>query len=156
MKKLLLLVGVAVVAAAMYVAASPASRPSAYASQKEVVALQKKVAALNKSLKTVRTAANAAVGFIGTCFLTISGKNASETTFPVSQFGTAGDGFLYGSPNAGGAAPVARSALDYDPSQAARAHLQMVNVVCGTGTPLSHRAVRSGSSRLLRWAEGTR
>jgi len=156
MKKLLMLVGVAVVAAAMYVAASSASQQSTFASQKEVAALQKKVATMSKTLKAVKTAANAAAGFIGTCFLTVSGKNAAETTFPVSQFGSAGDGFLYGSTAAGAAAPIARTALDYDPSPAAFAHLQEVNTVCGTGTPLRHDAVHSADSRLLRWAKRTR
>ena len=44
MKRLLMFVGVAVVAAAMYVAASPASQQGSFASQKEVTALKKQVA----------------------------------------------------------------------------------------------------------------
>ena len=64
MKRLLMFVGVAVVAAAMYVAASPASQQGGFASQKEVSALKKQVASLSKSLKSTKKEADAVAGFL--------------------------------------------------------------------------------------------
>ena len=61
MKRFLMLVGVAAVAAAMYVAASPASQQSRGPTLKQFNALKKQVATLNKKLKAVTTEADAAV-----------------------------------------------------------------------------------------------
>ena len=69
MKRLLMFVGVAVIAAAMYVAASPASQQGGFASQKEVSALKKQVASLSKSLKSTKKESDAVAGFLGDCFL---------------------------------------------------------------------------------------
>ena len=54
MKRFLMLVGVAVVAAAMYVAASPASQ-QAGPTAKQFAALKKQVAALSKKVKSTQT-----------------------------------------------------------------------------------------------------
>ena len=51
MNRFLMLVGVAVVAAAMYVAASPASQQSKGPSEKQFLALKKTVTAQGKKLK---------------------------------------------------------------------------------------------------------
>jgi len=56
MKRFLLLVGVAAVAAAMYVAASPASQQSKGPTLKQFNALKKQVATLNKTLKSLALA----------------------------------------------------------------------------------------------------
>jgi outer membrane murein-binding lipoprotein Lpp len=54
MKRFLLLVGVAVVAAAMYVAASPASQQSSGPTAKQFRALKAQVATLSKKVKTAQ------------------------------------------------------------------------------------------------------
>jgi hypothetical protein len=55
MKRFLMLVGVAVVAAAMYVAASPASQQAKGPTAKQFNALKKQVATLSKNLKTAQS-----------------------------------------------------------------------------------------------------
>ena len=151
MKRFLLLAGVAVVAAAMYVAASPASQQSKFATEKQVVALQKKVATLSKSLKSVKAEADAAVGIIGLCYLDISGNTATFKVMPVSQRGVAGTGYLFGT--SGTNSPT--TALDVA-AASPQAYLQEVDPSCATGTALKHRALRSSISRLRAWAEPAR
>ena len=55
MKRFLMLVGVAVVAAAMYVAASPAIQQSKGPTAKQFKALKAQVASLSKTVKAVKT-----------------------------------------------------------------------------------------------------
>jgi hypothetical protein len=69
MKRFLMLVGVAVVAAAMYVAASPASQQSAGPTAKQFNALKKQVAALSKTVKTNQNALNGLVIAYAHCSL---------------------------------------------------------------------------------------
>ena len=152
MKRFLLLAGVAVVAAAMYVAASPASQQSKFATEKQVVALQKKVATLSKSLKSVKAEADAAVGIIGLCYLDISGNTATFKVLPVSQRGVAGTGYLFGTSGQPGTATTALDVAAASP----QAYLQEVDPSCATGTALKHRALRSSISRLRAWAEPAR
>jgi len=152
MKRFLLLAGVAVVAAAMYVAASPASQQSKFATEKQVVALQKKVATLSKSLKSVKAEADAAVGIIGLCYLDISGNTATFKVMPVSQRGVAGTGYLFGTSGQPGTATTALDVAAASP----QAYLQEVDPSCATGTALKHRALRSSISRLRAWAEPAR
>jgi hypothetical protein len=59
MTRFLMLVGVAAVAAAMYVAASPASQQSRGPTAKQFNALKKEVATLSKNLKATKTEADA-------------------------------------------------------------------------------------------------
>ena len=143
MKRFLMLVGVAVVAAAMYVAASPASQRSSGPSAKQFSALKKQVAVLNKSLKTVKAEANAAAGFIATC---LASNNSG--VLPVNQFGTNASGFLFGTSGAN----TPRTALDVDQSATPGAFLQVVDPSCVTNG-LTHGA---GSSRLHFRAERSR
>ena len=82
MKRFLMLVGVAVVAAAMYVAASPASQQSKGPSAKQFKALQKQVATLSKSLKTVKAEAADADGFVQACMV-----SANSGVLPINEFG---------------------------------------------------------------------
>src|SRR5437763_535754 len=111
MKRFWMLVGVAGVAGAMYVAAAPGGRQATGPTARQFAALKKQVALLNKKLtaltkdeKVVKTAAGAAVGYIGACFLDTSGNIQN---LPVTQFGTTSAGFLFGAP-AGGDTATAR------------------------------------------------
>jgi putative Ca2+/H+ antiporter (TMEM165/GDT1 family) len=148
MKRFLMLVGVAVVAAAMYVAASPASKQATGPSEKRFVALEKKVTTLNKNLKAlkkdeaqVKSAAAAAVDYIGTCFLT-TGNNPTIAALAVSQRGSTTDGYLYGTTGAG----TPTTALDVV-SGTPQYYLQEVSPTCLTAGGLTHAA----ASRLQRW-----
>jgi len=152
MRRFLMLVGVAAVAGAMYVAAASGSQQSRGPTAKQFKALKKQVASLSKTLKTVKSEADAAVGIIGACYLTVSGSSATITVLPVSQFGSTSAGFLYGTSSSS----TPRTALDIN-TASPLAYLQEVNPACLTGTTaLRHGAVHSASSRLLRWAERTR
>jgi hypothetical protein len=153
MKRFLMLVGVAAVAAAMYVAASPASQQSRGPSLKQFNALKKQVATLNKKLKTVTSEADAAVGIIGTCYLHQNSDGTVGFNFmPVSQFGNSTQGFLFGTT----ATPTStRSALDIN-AASPQAYLQEMDPQCATVAGLRHGVMRSGSGRVQHLAERTR
>jgi hypothetical protein len=149
MKRFLMLVGVAVVAGAMYVAASPASQQSRGPTAKQFKALKKQVATLNKNLKNVKTEADFAVGLIAACYLTSS---ATFEDMKVSQRGTvnpAGPGYLFGT--SGSSAPT--TALDIVASSP-QAYLQEIDPQCiALLGGLKHHP---GSSQLQRWADRIR
>jgi hypothetical protein len=151
MKRFLMLVGVAVVAAAMYVAASPASQQSSGPTTKQFNALKKQVAALNKKLKTTTLVADAALGIIGDCYLTVGASTANANGLGVSQFGSSATGFLFGTSTS--AAP--RTALDVATSGPTY-YLQEVTPACVAGNLARHRAVHRDISRLQHFAEQTR
>lgn len=152
MKRFLMLVGVAAVAAAMYVAASPASQQSRGPTLKQFNALKKQVATLNKKLKAVTSEADAAVGIIGTCYLhQNSDGTVGFTVMPVSQRGNSSAGYLFGT--TGTNAPT--TALDVVTSSP-QAYLQEVAPDCATVSALRHAAIHSGSTRVQHWAERTR
>jgi len=137
MKRFLMLVGVAVVAAAMYVAASPASQQSKTPTEKQFIALQKKVATLSKTVKTVKSEANAAVGFIATCLVS---QNAGA--LPIGQFGDTNTGFLFGT----SVTSAPRTALDIDASATPQGFLQIVDSSCVGPAGLRHALAHSGLS----------
>lgn len=83
MKRFLMLVGVAVVAAAMYVAASPASQQSRGPTAKQFKALKKQVAALSKKVKTAEGEAGLALSVLVAC---------DQGAVPIGQFGDAQNG----------------------------------------------------------------
>lgn len=149
MKRFMMLVGVAVVAAAMYVAASSASQQSKGPTAKQFSALKKQVASLSKSLKTAKAEANAAAGFIATCL-----TSSNSGVLPVNQFGATGTGtttgFLFGTTT--GATSV-RTALDIDQSASPPAFLQAVDPSCISSSTLSRGG---GSTRLQLRAERSR
>jgi outer membrane murein-binding lipoprotein Lpp len=88
MKRFLMLVGVAVVAGAMYVAASPASQQSSGPTAKQFKALKKQVAALSKKVKTVQNDVDAvAIAYIH-CSL--------PSEIGISQRGNSTAGYLFG------------------------------------------------------------
>jgi outer membrane murein-binding lipoprotein Lpp len=153
MKRFLMLVGVAAVAGAMYVAASPASQQSRGPTAKQFSALKKQVAALSKKLNNVKAEADAAVGIIGACYLNTAGSATAFKEMLVSQRGVAsvGPGYLYGT--SGSSAPT--TALDVVTSSP-QAYLQEIDPQCATLSGLRHGAVRSGISRIQHLVNGSR
>jgi hypothetical protein len=152
MKRFLMLVGVAVVAAAMYVAASPASQQASGPTLKQFTALKKQVATLSKKLKAVKSEADAAVTIIGACYLKDNGNNTvGFLAMPVSQRGNSSAGYLFGTSGTN----VPTTALD-EVATGPQAYLQEVDPQCATTSFLRHGAVRSGSSRVQHWAERNR
>jgi hypothetical protein len=126
-------VGVAVIAAAMYVAASPASQQGGFASQKEVSALKKQVANLSKSLKSTKKESDAVAGFLGDCFL-----STNAGVWGVSEFGD-GQNKAFGYQYNDGTNPTYNtSALDFDGSTTPQAFFQAVDPSC-VSTALKHQ-----------------
>jgi hypothetical protein len=143
MNRFLILVGVAVVAAAMYVAASPASQQSKFASEKQVLALQKKVTILSNQLKkTVKPEADFSATYILTCLSSVSGNTLTINSLPVSQRGSVASGYLFGT--SGSSAPT--TALDVDMATPT-AVLQEFDPSC-LGSPMRRAAGRAGISHL--------
>jgi hypothetical protein len=154
MKRFLMFVGVAVVAAAMYVAASPASQQSRGKTLKQFNALKKQVAAQSKTLKTVKAEADASVTIIGACYLKDNGNGtASFLAMPVSQRGSSTAGYLFGPAPAGPGAPT--TALD-EVASSPQAYLQEIDPQCATTSFLRHGAIRSAGSRVQDWGVRTR
>jgi hypothetical protein len=149
MKRFVMLVGVAVVAGAMYVAASPASQQSKGPTAKQFNALKKQVATLSKKLKTVQNEADFDTAYIG-CLVNVSGSNLTILALPVSQFGSSSDGFLFGGPGTPPASATARTALDVNTSNPTDI-LQEFDPTCLSASGLRHGAVRSGVRRLQPW-----
>jgi hypothetical protein len=140
MKRFLMLVGVAVVAGAMYVAAAPGSQRASGPTAKQFKALKKQVASLSKSEKTLKKEADSAAGFIATCLV-----SSNAGIVPVNRFGTAttGPGFLYGT----SVSNAPRTALDLDPTTTnfQGAYLLAVDPTCVSSSGLAHY----GSGQLL-------
>ena len=153
MKRFLMLVAVAAVAGAMYVAASPASQQAKGPTLKQFNALKKQVATLSKQVKTVvKPEADAAVAIIGACYLKDNGNGtASFLVMPVSQRGNSSAGHLFGT----GSGSTPTTALDVS-AASPQAYLQEVDPQCATTSFLGHGAIRSGSSRVQHWVERTR
>ena len=151
MKRFLMLVGVAVVAAAMYVAAGTASRQSRGPTAKQFKALKAQVTSLNKNLKSVRLEADAALGVIADCYLTIGASTANVNGLGVSQFGNTSTGFLFGNSTSS----MPRTALDVAASGPTY-YLQEVTPDCVAGNLLRHRTLHRDLTRLQKWANHTR
>jgi hypothetical protein len=148
MKRFLMLVGVAAVAGAMYVAASPASQQSRGVTAKQFKALKKQVATLSKTLKAAKAEADAAVEIIGACYLKDNGNGtAGFAVMPVSRLGNSAAGYLFGT----SATNAPTTALD-EVTSSPQAYLQEVDPQCATQSFLRHGAVHSASSRIARWA----
>jgi hypothetical protein len=101
MKRFLMLVGVAVVAAAMYVAAATGSQQAKAPTAKQFKALKKQVTSLNKTVKSLKadeaktkTLASAAAAVLTAC---------DQVAVPIDQFGNPqpasgpAEGYEYGS-----------------------------------------------------------
>jgi outer membrane murein-binding lipoprotein Lpp len=153
MKRFLMLVGVAVVAAAMYVAAGTASQQSRGPTAKQFKALKAQVATLGKKLKSARAEADAAVGFIGQCF-----ASTNSGVLAINEFGDPAGAFGYEfDETATSATPVHTTALDIDTSTTGftGVYLQGVDPAC-VQAALRHRTGRAGSSRLPLYGERLR
>jgi hypothetical protein len=147
MKRFLMLVGVAVVAAAMYVAASPASQQSKGPSAKQFKALEKQVATLSKSLKAVKAEAADADGFIQACMV-----SAGSGVLPINEFGDPNGTFGYHYLPSLGGTDGFTTALDVDGSTPFQGvYLQGVDPSCVTATLRHHTS--SGTGRLSLRAE---
>ena len=151
MKRFLMLVAVAAIAGAMYVAAAPGSQQAAGPTARQFTALKKQVASLSKKLKAlkadetkVKSVAVDADGFVVGCLL-------KAGVVPVSQFGDPSGtyGFDY---NLNGVV-THRTAIDVDPSSAPGAFLQAVDSGCVNS---SAAAMHSSSSHLAVRAERAR
>jgi hypothetical protein len=97
MKRFLMLVGVAAVAAAMYVAASPASQQASGPTARQFKALKAQVASLSKTVKGLKKVVTDCV----------------QIAIPVNQFGDAQnqtEGYMYNQPS--GAGQFLTTALD--------------------------------------------
>ena len=92
MKRFMMLLGVAVVAGAMYVAASPASQQASGPTAKQFKALKAQVAALAKKVKTVQTDVNDLALIYVHCSL--------HSEIGVSQRGDSTTGYLFGTTSA--------------------------------------------------------
>jgi hypothetical protein len=141
MKRFLMLVGVAVVAAAMYVAASPASQQSRGPTLKQFNALSKKVAAQGKTLKQLKAFATLEATFLTDCV---------QIAVPIDQFGNPdgtanAEGYNYHQP----ASDFLTTGLDVtDPAQDTGAlFITGGDATCGTlvnGNGLRRAAARAG------------
>src|SRR5579862_5326351 len=151
MQRFLIFVGVAVVAAAMYVAASPASQQAKGPSAKQFKALQKQVAALKKDETSVKKLTVALAEIVGGCYLD---SNSNLLTLPVSDFGNSTTGFYFGAAGTTPTTMATRSALDVNASSPTE-NLQEVNTTCLSSSGLKHGTGRAGVTRLRLWAART-
>jgi hypothetical protein len=140
MKRFVMLVGVAVVAAAMYVAASPASQQSKGPTEKQFLTLEKKVTAQGKQLKALNTLAGITVEFF---------KDCVAASVPIDQFGNpAGqpaEGYDYEQPQ--GTTPQLTTALDVsDSSDTGALYITGGTSTCSTlvNGAMRHNAAKAG------------
>jgi hypothetical protein len=133
MKRFGMLVGVAVVAAAMYVAASPASQQSKGPTAKQFNALKKQVATLSKELKTqIKPEADFSASYLLSCLITVNSDNTlSVNLVPVAITTT-------GTP------------VDYETTSPTDL-LQEINPSCLSASALRHGALRSHVSGVRFW-----
>ena len=109
MKRLLMLVAVAVIAAAMYVATAPGSL-QAGPTASQFAALKNKVGKMQKQVTTAKNEADAALGIEALCIM--------HKPVGVDQVGTSTSGYLFGPPQTAPAAvsATASAALNLAPS----------------------------------------
>jgi outer membrane murein-binding lipoprotein Lpp len=159
MKRFLMLVGVAVVAATMYVAAAPGSQQAKAPTAKQFNALKKQVATLSKKLNAltkdetaVKVNATAAAGFIATCF-----ASANSGVLPINQFGSStGTGYQVGT--VGNPASAVTTALDVDATTTnfQGVYLQAVDPTCLASAAAARAQTRPAGGRLPLRAERSR
>jgi opacity protein-like surface antigen len=149
MKRFLLLVGVAVVAAAMYVAASPASQQAKGPTAKQFNALKKQVASLSKTETAVKKLAVAEGALLTACM---------KIAVPINQFGDPDgtgsgtkQGYRYGKTNPAVLSPttdIFTTGLDVSStSDTGAAWFTAGDSTCGTAlgeSTLRHAAAKVG------------
>src|ERR1700739_1083343 len=106
MKRFLMLLAVAAVAGAMYVAAAPGSAQHAGPSWKQYTALKKEFAALQKQVKTVKTEADAGLAVSLLCIM--------HKPVGVAQVGNSTSGYLFGPPQTSPTAVTATAGTALD------------------------------------------
>jgi hypothetical protein len=121
-----MLAAVAVVASAMYVAASPASEQSRGPTAKQFNALKKQVARMSKTLKAVKGQAQYARDYVHDCL-----RSTEAGAMPVSEFGDAAN-HTHGYQYFDGTKTYWTTALDIDTSTTPGAYLQKVARACAT------------------------
>jgi hypothetical protein len=154
MKRFLMLVGVAAVAAAMYVAASPASQQSRGPTLAQFNALKAKVTSQGKTIKQLKQFAALEATFLTDCV---------KLAVPIDQFGDGStaqtEGYNYSQP--AGVGNFLTTALDVtDPAQDTGAlFITGGDASCGTlvnGTGLRRAAAKAGvrvpSATAHRWS----
>ena len=138
MKRLLMFVGVAVVAAAMYVAASPASQQSKGPTAKQFASLKKQVSTMSKELKTVKAEADFSASYLLSCLITVNTDNSLSVNLLPAVVTTTGSPVVYQTTS---------------PSDL----LQEINPSCISGSALKHGVLRLNGSGLRHWvAKNTR
>lgn len=159
MKRFLMLVGVAAVAAAMYVAAAPGSQQAASPTARQFSALKKQVATLSKTVKTLKAGeksakseADAAVAFIGGCLISTNAGALGVSQRGTVVNGTVTNGYLFGT--SGLNAPT--TGLDVDASTVPGAFLQAVDPTCITTAGGLKGLARASGSHLQLHAEHMR
>lgn len=140
MKRFLMLVGVAVVAAAMYVAAGTASQQSTGPTAKQFKALKAQVATLGKKLKATKAEADAAVGFLAECLV-----STNAGVWGVSEFGDGSSAPTFGYHYTDGTTEHLVTALDFDGSTTPDTYLQAVDPACVNTTGLRHLLKPAGT-----------
>lgn len=161
MKRFLMLVAVAVVAGAMYVAAAPGSHQATAPTAAQFAKLKKQVATLNKSLtalkkdeKAVKAATIAAVSYIAGCFLD---SNGNIEHLGVTEFGDATTGYLFGTaPNGVPTGVTPHTALTSTGTATPAAYLQEVTPGCVTSAAAAATSAQSSAGRVELWARHTR
>ena len=141
MKRFLMLVAVAVVAGAMYVAASPASQQAKGPTAKQFKALKAQVASLSKTVKQLKTFAGIDLTLLTDCV---------KVAVPIDQFGDSSsaqtEGYDYQKPK--GTTLQLTTALDAsDSSDPGALYITGGDSSCGTfvnGTALRHKAAKLG------------
>jgi hypothetical protein len=141
MKRFLMLVGVAVVAAAMYVAAAPGSQQASGPTAKQFKALKAQVTTLRKTVKAVKTLATAEAVLLSDC---------DQVAVPIDQFGdnTAAqtEGYNYSQPS--GLGNFFTTALDVsDSSDTGALYITGGDSTCGSlfaGNELRNAAAKAG------------
>jgi hypothetical protein len=148
MKRFLLLVGVAVVAAAMYVAASPASQQAKAPTAKQFAALKKQVANLSKKLTTLKAEENSVKALVTAETVVLA--DCAQVAVPINQFGDGvnqTEGYHYLLPSAP-THEIITTAIDAtDPADANALWIVGGGSACGTdinGTGLRHAAAKAG------------
>jgi hypothetical protein len=127
MKRFLMLVAVAVVASAMYVAASPASRQSSGPTAKQYAALKRRVMIMSRVFKSVKREAQHADNYVRNCLTSTEGG-----ALPVTEYGDAIN-HTYGYQYFDGTSTHWTTALDVDTSSTPGAYLQKVSRGCANG-----------------------
>ena len=127
MKRFLMLVAVAVVASAMYVAVSPASQQSTGPTARQFAALKARVAKMNKILKTAKAQAQYARDYVHDCLKAPTTAGA----IGVTEFGD-GINHTFGYQYKDGTGTSYTTALDVDTSATPGMYLQRVYRGCAS------------------------